>query len=192
MNRIYKQQIQNYLLAMVTKLLKYPLLILLMTTLTGCPGDEDCNDLGSSTRVNDLIILTPLQNNYNQGDVITLKIVIPPNNTFFGEPLNLFEKTNNNYEAYIETSYSWLFTGNILTFINGSQGSETNNFIAIYNNLNECYEFEVDIKLNKTGNYTIVTDDSIIFQGNSSCNRYFLNSNILGANSEDVIQFTVQ
>lgn len=177
---------------MVTKLLKYPLLILLMTTLAGCPGDENCNDFGSSARVNDLITLTPLQNNYNQGDIITLKIVIPANNTFFGEPLNLFEKTNNNYEAYIETSYSWLFTGNILTFINGRQGSETNNFIAIYNNLNESYEFEVDIKLNKTGNYTIVTDDSIIFKGNSSCNRYFLNSNILDADSEGVIQFTVQ
>jgi hypothetical protein len=163
-----------------------------MTTLTGCPGDEDCNDLGSSTRVNDLIILTPLQNIYNQGDIITFKIIIPANNTFFGEQLNLFELTNNKYEALFITSYSWLFTGNRLTFIKGSQGSEANWFTAVYNNFNESYEFEVEIKLNKTGNYTIITDDSIIFQGNSSCNRYRLDTNILGANSEDIIQFTVQ
>lgn len=177
---------------MVSKILKITSIFILLTTLTGCPGDEDCNDLGSSTRVTDLITLTPLQTTYNQGDVVILKIAVPSENIFFGEPLNLFQLTNNNYEALLVTSYSWLFTGNQLTFIKGSQGSETNWFKPIYNDVNENYEFEVEIKLNKTGNYTIITDDSIIFQGNSSCNRYRLDTNILGSNSEDVIQFTVQ
>jgi len=191
MNRIYKQQIQNYLLAMVTKILKIISILILLTTLTGCPGDEDCFDIGSTSRVDDLISLTPLQTNYNHGDIITFKITVPNTNHFFGEQINLFEKTND-YEAFLLTSYSNLFKDNQLTFIFGNQGTEPNWFNVPLNFETNNYVLEVKIKLNKTGTYTIHTDDYILFQGSSECNRYLLDTNIAGRDSEGKIEFTVQ
>lgn len=93
---------------MVTKLLKITGLFLLMVTLTGCPGEEDCFDMGSTARVDDLIKIIPLQATYNQGDVITIKSEIPAQNNYFGEPINLFEKTND-YSARLVNTSVYLF-----------------------------------------------------------------------------------
>ena len=167
------------------------MLILLLTTLTGCPGDEDCSDFGSSTRVDNLITLTPVQTTYNQGDIITLKSEIPASNYYFGDFLNLFDKTND-YNALLVTS-SNLFIDNQLLFIKGTQGSETNWFNASYNPENGIYELEIQITLNRLGNYSFITNDSFYFQGSSQCNRYRLDTNIV--NNEPgpgVIEFTVK
>jgi hypothetical protein len=177
---------------MVTKFLKITGLFLLMTTLTGCPGgDDDCFDYGATVRVDNLLKLSPLQATYNQGQIVTFKILIPATNTYFGEELNLFEKTND-YEAFLLTSYSALFTGNELTFIKGSQGSEINWFNVPYNNITNMYEFEVNIKLNRIGSYVLYTNDYLTFQGSTKCNRYRLDTNIEGWNSEGKIEFNVQ
>lgn len=176
---------------MVTKILKIIGILILLITLTGCPGDEDCNDLGSSTRVDNLITLTPVQPTYNQGDIITLKSEIPASNYYFGDSINLFEKTNDYYALLITSSQ--LFFDNELLFIKGNQGSETNWFDATYNPENAKYELEIQIKLNRPGNYSFITNDSFYFQGSSECNRYRLDTNIV--NNEPgpgVIEFTVQ
>ena len=131
---------------MATKLLKITGLFLLLVTLTGCPGEEDCFDMGSTARVDDLIKIEPLQTTYNQGDFITFKTEIPAQNNYFGEPLNLFLKTND-FEASLSTSYSNLFIGNELTFIKGSQGNEINWFNVTYNASTSVYELEINIKL---------------------------------------------
>jgi len=177
---------------MGTKLLKFTVLFLLLATLTGCPGgDEDCFDMGSTARVDNLIKISPLQTTYNQGDIITFKIEIPAQNNYFGEPINIFERTND-LEATLSTSYSNLFIGNELTFIKGSQGNEVNWFNVPYNSINGMYEFELNIKLNKIGFYSLYTNDPIHFQGSTECNRYRLDTNIEGRNSEGKIEFNVQ
>lgn len=176
---------------MVTKLLKITGLFLLLATLTGCPGEEDCFDMGSTARVDDLIKIQPLQTTYNQGDFITFKTEIPAQNNYFGEPINLFVNTND-FEATLSTSYSYLFIGNELTFLKGSQGNEINWFNVTYNPSTSIYELEINIKLNKIGSYSLYTNDPIHFQGSTKCNRYRLDTNIEGWNSEGKIEFNVQ
>ncbi|WP_396192022.1 hypothetical protein [Flavobacterium sp.] len=178
---------------MVTKFLKFIGLFLLLTTLTGCSGgDEDCIDYGAIARVDDLLTLLPLQSVFNQGDVVTFKISIPATNNFFGEQINLLENTND-FEARLQTTYSNLFSGNNLLFVSGSQAEYSNWFNVTYNSINEVYELEIKMTLNKTGSYKIITNDYILFQGDSKCNRYRLDTNILhNEPGPGIIEFTVQ
>lgn len=178
---------------MVTKLLKLTGLFLLLTTLTGCPGgDDDCFDYGATARVDNLITLLPLQSVYNQGDIITLKIIIPTLNNYFGQELNLFEKTND-LNARLVTTSRYLFTDNQVTYLKGSMEAYNGGWSnIIYNNVTGEYELEIQVKLNRVGNYSFFTDDSIEFQGSSKCNRYRLDTNIAGWNTDGKIEFSVQ
>ena len=165
-----------------------------MTTLTGCPGEEDCNDaLGGISRVDDLILLTPLQNTYNVGDVITFKISVPATNDYFyGETINLLQETND-HKPKITTAYDNLFIGNQLVFIKGSQGAYVNWFNLAYDDQTNLYELEIKITLNKIGNYILQTNDSVEFQGSSKCNRFRLDTNILhNEPGPGDFEFTVQ
>ena len=85
-----------------------------------------------------------------------------------------------------------LFIGNQLTFIKGFQGENSNWMEVEYNSTTNFYELEIKIKLNKIGNYSIVSIDSYEFQGDDKCNIYILGSNIEGVNSDSNIVFTVQ
>lgn len=177
---------------MVFKTLKLIGCLILLTTLTSCPwGAEDCFDIGRTARVNNLISISPLQTVYNQGDFITFKSTVPATNDYFGEQLNLLEKTND-FEALLLLGFDQLFTGNELTFIKGSQSSNSNWFNVLYNPDNSNYELEVKIKLNKIGNYNFFTDDSFEFKGASECIIYRLDTNVEGMNSDEKIVFTVQ
>ena len=176
------------------KFLKIVGLFLLATTLTGCPN-EDCNDFGGGiSRKDDLIILTPLQTAYNVGDIVTFKISIPATNNYFfnGESINLLQETND-YDPRLTVTYGNLFTGNQLIFIKGNLSTGNNSFNLIYNNTNQNYELEIKISLNKTGNYYILTNDTILFQGSTNCNRFFIDTNILhNEPGPGSIEFTVQ
>ena len=80
---------------MGTKLLKLTSLLLLAATLTGCPGEEECFAPAAITQVDDLILISPFQQIYNQGDVITFSVTIPATNNYFndGTEINLLEAT---------------------------------------------------------------------------------------------------
>jgi hypothetical protein len=177
---------------MGTKLLKFTSLFLLLTTLTGCPGgNEDCFDYGSSTRVDNLVKITPLQSTYNIGDIITYKIIIPSTNTFFGEQINLFEKTNDfNARIYINPI---IFNDNEVSYIKGSIEAYGGGWSNVsYNSENGTYELEINIKLLKSGLYSFYSGEYLEFQGSTECNRYRLDTNIEGWNSEGKIEFNVQ
>ncbi len=175
---------------MVTKLLKFTGLFLLLTTLTGCPGDEDCFDYGSTARANDLVSITPFQTMYNVGDVITYKINIPATNNYFGEQLNVFEKTNDlNARIYINPI---IFLDNEITYLKGSIEAYGGGWSNVLYNGNGNYELEIKIKLLKSGLYLFNSGEYLEFQGSTKCNRYRLDTNIEGCNSEGKIEFTVQ
>ena len=176
------------------KTLKFLGLFLLLTTLTGCPGgdEDDCFDYGGSTRVDNLIALTPLQTVYNQGDIITIKAEIAAANNYFGGPLNLFDATND-YQARLVTTSKYLFAGNQVTYVKGSIEAYEGGWSNVpYNSSTGNYELEIKVQLNKIGVYSFFTDDSFEFQGASKCNRYRIDSNISGWNSQGKIEFTVQ
>lgn len=163
-----------------------------MTTLTGCPGgDEDCFDYGATARVDNLVIITPFQPTYNVGDIITYKVTIPSSNMFFGESVNLFEKTkDNNARIHINPI---IFNGNEITYTKGSIEAYDGGWSNVsYNNENDNYELEINIKLLRSGLYSFFSGEYLEFQGATKCNRYRLDTNIEGGNSEGKIEFTVQ
>jgi len=159
---------------------------LLLTILTGCPIDEDdCNDLGRTIEVPNLIKIVPLQDTYQKGDVVVFKIAIE--NIFEG--INLFNETGDSV-AWVILGSNQLFTQNELTFIKGSQGEASNWFNMPFDGSIEKYELEIKVKLNKIGQYSFFTGDDIDFIGNE-CNRYRISTNIAGMNSERKIEFEV-
>ena len=175
---------------MATKFLKVFFVVLFISLLQSCPGlQEECND--SSVPVPDLITITPLKPTYNQGEEIIYKLTIPAENDYFGSSINLYEKTGVTHAWLLANSA--LFNGNNLTYIKGSKRDGADNwFNVIYNPANGLYELEIKIKLNKIGDYSIITAERVDFLGSPMCNRFFISTNILGKNADQRIEFTVQ
>lgn len=165
-------------------------ILLLVVTLTGCPGEEDCYDFGKSARINDLIIISPSSSTYNQGDTVSYKCEISSENEYFGSKINLFEKTKDfNARLYANPIF---FEGNSVTIKKGSLEINDGWVNEEYNPVNQKYELEIEIKLQKKGLYSMISGEYIEFQGNSECNRYRLDTNIQGMNQDGKIEFTVE
>jgi hypothetical protein len=173
------------------KFLKILGVMILLLSLTACPGEEDCMDIGSIARVNDLITITPLKPTYTTGETISFKLEIPSTNTFFGEQIDIFQNTGD-MSALLTVSYGNLFDGNSLTFVTGSQSNNNNWFNVLYNSDSNTYILELNIKLNKNGIYELNPNDNVLFQGSSKCNRYRLDTTPAGRDSENKISFTVE
>lgn len=172
------------------KVINISLLFCLFLLLTACPGEEDCFDMGSTTRVDDLIKLLPEQTEYNQGDAVTLSLTIPATNSYFDSERNIFQETGDN-SALLALGFNQLFIDNQLSFLKGSEGDSENNnwYYVIYNENNGMYELEIEINLNRVGEYSFITDDSIVFDG-GECNRFRLDTNVLWQ-GDAIIEFTV-
>jgi len=171
---------------MAIKIIKHLLeVFLLLTILTGCPSNDDCIGLDNISNSPDLIKIIPLQNTYQLGDEISFEISI--SNELDG--IYLFNETNDNYGLL--TSNNFLFLENELTFIKGSQGEYSNWFNMPYNMSNERYELKILVKLNKVGIYSFFTDDYVEIIGEDLCNRFRIDTNIEGMNSDRKIEFEV-
>jgi hypothetical protein len=168
------------------KVINISLLFCLFLLLTACPSEVDCFDMGSTTRVDDLIKLLPEQIEYNQGDVVTLSFTLPATNSYFGNELNLFQETGDDIARLRLGSFD-LFTDNDLNFISGSQSE--NRFYIPYNSEDDTYDLILEITLNKVGNYSFVTDETIEIVGNG-CDRYIIDTNVLWQ-GDAIIEFTV-
>lgn len=169
------------------KYLKTSVFFFIMATLTGCPGEEDCNDLASDITVPDLVTIIPLQETYQKNDEIILSLTIPSENNYFGNTVDLFQETGDlNPLIYGDNNF---FIENEVTILKGSQGEYANQFhLDIINNI---YVLEVMITLNRVGNYSHDADYEINFQGNTTCNRYHIETTIQGQNSQNKIEFEV-
>lgn len=162
---------------------------LLLNLLFNCdPPREFCDDMGSQAQVDDLVILTPLQATYQQGDEVVLKLFISADESYFGG--NIYERTGDE-TAVLMLGSSVLFTNNELSFIKGSQGTYPNWFNMPYNPITGEYQLEVKIKLNRTGIYTQSANLYMRIVGNSYCDTFLLDTNISGDNEEGNIEFEV-
>ena len=83
---IKAKELTTYSTLMDYKILKGFALIVLMLTLTGCPGDGGLTKLSIST-VDNLVTVKPLKNSYKVGDEIIFKIEIPSTNEYFGKSI---------------------------------------------------------------------------------------------------------
>lgn len=156
--------------------MKKLLLIATVLFLYGCPGENDCDDLGRISRVDNLIKWTPVQSQYNRGDVITVSLEVPGMNEYFGNTINIFDRTNDNTGLLVLTTGDFQ-TGNQLNFIKGFQDEGVRNWYYLpYNAEARNYELQFELTLNRTGVYNLNNDHNIIFGEN--CNRYFIDTNV--------------
>lgn len=84
--------------------------------LQSCPsiGEEVCDDVAASAYIDDLITITPLKQIYNQGEEATYKITIPSENNYFGNTINLYQKTGVINAWYVEVPLLFLTEINFL------------------------------------------------------------------------------
>lgn len=178
---------------MDTKYFKILFAVLIMSILQSCPdiGEEVCDGTEGSATIPDLITITPLKQVYNQGEEISYRLLIPSENNYFGNPINLHQKTGVTQAWLIGNSA--LFNQNSVTYIKGSKRDGADNwFNLVYNASNGLYELEIKVKLNTVGNYSFITAERIDFLGSDKCNRYFIYTNVKGKNTENKIEFKVQ
>ncbi|RYF13685.1 MAG: hypothetical protein EOO42_18515, partial [Flavobacteriales bacterium] len=131
--------------------------VLVLSMLQSCPsiGEEVCDDIEVSAYVDDLITITPLKTVYNLGEEITYKLTIAAENNYFGNNINLYQKTGD-ANAWYTASSLYLFEGNQVTYIKGSARQGANNWHNVsYNSTNGNYELEIKVKLDKLGDYSI-------------------------------------
>lgn len=186
---------------MVIKRITILSLFLSLTLLSGCvPGAEtDCNSGKGEAIVNNLVGLSPLQNVYNRGDVITVKVDIPSKNHFFGAAReDIFSETKANNAQLIISMFiaNGLFQDNTIEYVKGSLAPDKGVvFNMPYNPVSDAYEFEIKVTLNRLGNYSLPAyenSDEIIFKGDGECNFYIIGTNKSGGNQDNKIEFTVQ
>lgn len=164
------------------------LLLFVCTIFTACIGEENCDDRSATAWVEDLIKLLPKKEEYEQGEVVNLKIEIPSINTYLGRKVVFYSETND-ASALLAMGANELFLDNELTFIRGRQGKYENWFYLLYNKEKKVYELELLIRLKKSGIYSFVDTGSIYFIG-EDCNRFVIDTNVLWA-GDALIEFTV-
>lgn len=135
-----------------------------------------------------LISVSPIQDSYTAGDILTLRVTVPASNEYYGEPVNFLESTGD--ESGLLQLISWegkgdLFQDNTVTFKKGSQGEYSTWFEMPFNAETGNYEFEADITLNRTGAYTMLADGSVEF-GSSDCPSFILNMSYSGIDAQSL------
>lgn len=160
-------------------------LLLLATVMIvyGCPS-ESCNEIDFIAEQYDLVEIGPLQDQISQGTVITLSLEIPATNSYFGQQINLYDKTGDDTGTLIFTGPE-LFTGNDLNFIKGFVDRDISIFGVTYNPITEVYELQIEITLNKLGIYRLDALHRIDFIG-SNCVGYSISTSTEGTLIEDI------
>lgn len=175
------------------KLFKIILTVSFFLILTACePPYEPCDGIQDTVKSQNLIKINSLQTVYNQGDIITIIVNIPSNNTLFGYPIHILNLTQDYAGEVKFRNFETLLLNNQITAIKGSQEQNLNYFRMLYNQDSSSYELELKIKLNRVGFYSFETLnlEEILFVGN--CNNFLIRTNFEGANSLGKIEFTVQ
>ncbi len=139
-----------------------------------------------------LLNISPIQSTYKAGDTITMRASIPATNEFFGESVNLLEASGDEtglLQLIAVEGQGDLFSENSVIVNKGSQGRFPVWFEMDFNSETGNYELDVDITLNRTGAYTMVTDGYVDF-GSSDCPDYRLNFLFAGVEGQ-FLEFSV-
>lgn len=158
-----------------------------------CEEDEVICNTAEASLVNDagILFLTPLQETYNEGDVLTLKVTLPSSNTIFGAEEDIFE-TSQDLTAILSFPGQGILTENMIEFIRGGQGPDLNTLTLNYNQDTDAYELEATITLNRLGAYSQSKRGFIdIGLSIDDCIEYTLVSDIAGVEGP-TLEFTVQ
>ena len=166
-------------------------LLFMMMTFMGCPGEEDCNDLAYDVTVPNLAAITPLKALYEKDETITFSLIVPSENNYFGTTVDIFQQTQDRAPLFSFSSRQ-PFEGNTVNVIKGAKAKYVNQHYLHYNADNHSYELMIEITLNTVGEYSIFSyGDRIHFQGDSYCNRFLIETNVEGTNADYKIEFEV-
>jgi len=167
----------------------------------GCSGSDDdyvppCYKIIEGNKnAMDLVTVAPIQNIFEKGDTITYEISVPSTNTYFGEEIDLLERTNDHNPILNASTGYILFEDNESIYIKGSLNSlHYSQFNLEYNSINNIYELEVQVVLLRTGLYQLPTYHSVTFSKGECQDHYIIQTNTKGweADNPGKVEFYVK
>jgi len=166
----------------------------------GCSGYDDyvppCYKIiEGNENASDLATIFPIQNVFEKGDTITYKISVPSTNNYFGQEIDLFEKTNDIAPILQFYSGSVLLQQNEIIYTKGSLASiGLDRFKLEYDSTNNTYELDIKVVLLRTGLYSIYTHNNVAFKKSKCEDRYVVETNIKNWENEkpEIIEFYVK
>ncbi|RMB56789.1 hypothetical protein EAX61_13410 [Dokdonia sinensis] len=175
---------------------KYFFIILITTTSCSLFSDDDgCSDDQNDSRpitVEGLLEITPLNTEYNQGDIIEVTLTLPSANNFFSTPVDLFDETGT-IESWIEGfDHTELTAENTITLESGRLENNGRAYV-IYNEDNNDYELIYRVTLERTGTYEILVSPSyrLRFPTNNACD-FEVETSLNGFSTEEITNFTFE
>jgi len=172
---------------MVTRLITILLFSFLINSCweIGIACEDDDRAVRKQTEVPDLLFISPLQNIYTEGDIIALSAYLAPSEVYFEEYF-----WGRDYKAHSEFSVLNFITDNEFTVVKGFI-NEYGQIDLEYNQENNSYELEIQIKLLRTDQYLTHSHDRILFKGKKKCDFYTIDTSIVGAD-QGYIKFYVE
>ncbi len=164
-------------------LLWWPIILLL----NSCGPDKGDCDVTPAI-VDNLVSLTPIQSQFQVGDILTISCNIPAQNTFVGNSVNIFQATGDGSALWSLGNGSALIRNQQLIIRKGSV--EVNNLVAIYSSACDCYEFDADLILTDPGVYNFRFNNQFYFI-DSGCDGYAIETTFPWINFPNVLEFEV-
>lgn len=149
------------------------------------PSLKDCDVLSGFEE--GLVVVTPIQPIFRQGDTLTISCNIPAQNGYFLRNRNIFDEIG-------DAQATW-------TFVNGREIIRNQQlivrkgfldgpfFIAVYDAACDCYEFEADLVLSEVGSYNTSTVNTFDFLNN--CDGFSLETTFPWVNQPNLLEFEV-
>ena len=171
---------------------------LFLSALLGCIPTLDEADCFSPLNEGEvfqpnLASISPMNAIYNKNDTLTLNLVIPSENSYFGRSLDLFDQTNQTNVLIGGLNISGLISGNGVDIKRGSHSVLGNTTVAnlLYYPATNTYEYIVEIILNQSGQYSIYGQEyQMAFVVDDRCS-YRLNTSLQGLESNPFFEFEV-
>ncbi|MFT5926163.1 MAG: hypothetical protein ACI9WL_000906 [Rubritalea sp.] len=148
------------------------------------PGDPDCG--GCSTLVENLVRITPIQSQFQVNDTLNITAVLPSQNNCSGTDLNIFALTSNTRAEFIFGDGFRLIGDQELIIRKGER--DGNNFVAIYDPICDCYEFEADLVLSDAKVYNVILTNLFDVK-DDGCDLYSVETSAPWINFPNQIEF---
>jgi|GEM_PF-6988043 len=159
----------------------------LFSVLSCVPSLKDC-DVAIAT-VENLISITPVQSQFQVGDILTIACTIPAQNTYFGGfDQNIFNLTGDTTALWSYGSGSLIIGDQQLIVRKGAIAAP--NFLAIYNPACDCYEFEADLILSEIGTYGESISSTITIR-KADCDGFRIEPSFPWTNFPNRLEFEV-
>jgi hypothetical protein len=127
-----------------------------------------------------------MHNQFQVNDTLRLSCRIPLTNNYYGFSSNFLETTSNPRALFLLGEGSALIGDQELIIRKGER--DGNNFVAIYDPICDCYEFEADLVLSDVNDYNVILSNLINVKGDG-CDLYSVETSAPWINFPNQIEF---